>query len=107
MGADQAINDKLKHLQVDDEEAGVDHEMENGRNRSLEHLLLTEGHQEHIAPPLAGTVVDFVGFAKPNGSCQEEYPPADEENSAAKDKQEDQLSNHEREGMKFKLQTNY
>ncbi len=91
MGSGQSINDKLKHLKVDEEKSGINKEMENRRDWALEHLLLTKGHQEHISPPLTRAVSNRIGFAEANGLTEEPYPPLNKETGSTKDNEKDQL----------------
>ena len=52
----EAIYKDLYQLYLCDHKRYVDHDMQQGRDRALEHFLLAEGYEEHRLPPLAGMI---------------------------------------------------
>ena len=90
----QPVDHEFQNLQVDNQEAGIDEEVKNGRYRSFKHFLLPEGNQQHILPALRRSVSDWIGFSQLDIVPDKAYSSLRQESGRQKDKEECDLLKH-------------
>ena len=58
--AEEAIDDDLEHLEVDDDETRIDHDVQDARDGPHHHLALAHRHADHQHPAFALAVVALL-----------------------------------------------
>src|SRR5690606_1445871 len=64
--AEHAVDENLQQLDVDDDEADIHEQVQNRRERPLEHFFLTERDQQHGPQPLGRSITSAQGPAQPD-----------------------------------------
>ncbi len=64
MAARDAVGEYLDEFDLGDDEGHINEQVQDGGRPVFEHFLLAEGHEQHVAPTLAGFAGNDFRFAE-------------------------------------------
>src|ERR1700722_945127 len=104
MGPEYAVRDDLQSPQVDDHEAAINGQVQDGDKWVAEHLFLSESQQDHVLP--ATTAVSGIVFlpAQQDIPAYSPYPHREKADGCHQDKDErDLLKKQHRRNLMMRL----
>jgi hypothetical protein len=94
MGAKQTVYDDFQNFNVDDDEAGINDNMEKAGYRSGNHFRLTQCNTYHGSPTLRFAIIDFQVASQTDVTYNLAYTGGEEPYTSSEDNQKNNAGDH-------------
>ena len=94
MGAEESIDDNLKHFNVDDHKPCIDDDVHDTRYRSCRHFTLAQGDPGHGLPSLCFSIASIPINSGKDVPANDRYSLGEKEAGGAEDGKKKQLAQH-------------